>query len=160
MQFLDKVVRGAAGVNIDKVVDVPVIMQRRSLHALSTEAFGRISTCSTCLRCSLENLELFLRALCIWQPLPTVYMRQNSETLGWTIFQRAVRMTFSFFAKVTHMHHFFVLRISPRFPGQVPIFQPSRAHTSRAPGVPESPGVLLPGDSAHVCTINDPVLST
>ena len=35
VQFLDKL-------NIDIVVDVPVIMQRRSLHALSTEAFGRI----------------------------------------------------------------------------------------------------------------------
>ena len=54
MQFLDKVVPEAAGVNIDVVVDVPVTMQRRSLHALSTEAFGRISTCSACLRCSLN----------------------------------------------------------------------------------------------------------
>ena len=69
MQFLDKVVLERAGVNIDKVVDVPVIMQlsaaageyidkvvgvpvvmrRRSLHASSTKACGRkFSPHSTC----------------------------------------------------------------------------------------------------------------
>ena len=46
--------------NVDKVVDVPVIRQRQDsscscgsmqiLHALSAEAFERISTCSTCVR--------------------------------------------------------------------------------------------------------------
>ena len=38
-------------------------------------------------------------------------------------------------------------------------FQPSSTHScecSRAPGVPESPGVLLPGDSALACTIDGP----
>ena len=59
MQFPDKVVRGAAGVNIDKVVDVPVIMQLQAaageyidivvgVYALSTQAFEGISIFSTC----------------------------------------------------------------------------------------------------------------
>ena len=68
MQFLDKVVLERAGVNIDKVVDVlvimqlqaaageyidkvvgvPVVMRRRSLHVSSTKAVGRISAFSTC----------------------------------------------------------------------------------------------------------------
>ena len=53
-KFLDKVVLVAAGVRIDKVVDAPVVMQRRSLHASSTVAFGRISPYSTCVLASLE----------------------------------------------------------------------------------------------------------
>ena len=60
------------------------------------------------------------------------------------------------FAEVTHMRHFCVFRTCPECSGQVPIFQPSSAHScecSITPGMPESPGVLLPGDSAHTCII-------
>ena len=67
---------------------------------------------------------------------------------------------FFFFAKVTHVRHFCVFRTCLGFPGQVPIFQPSSAHRcerSRAPGVPESPGVLLPGDSAPGLPITAPM---
>ena len=59
MQFLDQVVLELAGVNIDKVVDVLVIMQLQAaageyidkvvgVHAWSKQAFERISTFSTC----------------------------------------------------------------------------------------------------------------
>ena len=75
MQFLDKVVLERAGVNMDKVVDVPVIMQlqaaardyidmvvgvpvvmrRRSLHASSTKAFGRLSPYHSRKKCYISN---------------------------------------------------------------------------------------------------------
>ena len=49
MQLPNKVVLVAAGVNIDKVVDAPVVvMPSRSLHASSTRASGIISPYSTC----------------------------------------------------------------------------------------------------------------
>ena len=42
-----------------------------------------------------------------------------------------------------------IFRAPPVVPGvERQFFELSSAHTSRAPGVPESPGVLLPGDSA------------
>ena len=67
-QFLDKVVgeRGCARrCSASTVVDEPVVLQS-VLHALSTEAFGRIVHMFYVLaQFSLENLESFPRAPCI-----------------------------------------------------------------------------------------------
>ena len=81
MQFLNKVVLVAAGVHIDKVVDVPVVMWRRSLHASSTQAFGGISPHSTCGAGFSGNKGHYF-----YEPLVLAvsrrFMRQSTEAFG------------------------------------------------------------------------------
>ena len=81
-QFLDKVVFRPRLCNdrfvvswvqyIDKVVDVPVVMQRSSLQGASMKAFGITSHIFFVLALFPFGSPGILRAPCIWQPLVLV----------------------------------------------------------------------------------------
>ena len=93
MQFLDKVVLESVGVNIDKVVDVLVIMQLQAaageyidkvvgVHACSTQAFERISIISTCWRRPLlEILDITSTSPLYWQSLTPIHATVKRKLL-------------------------------------------------------------------------------
>ena len=88
MQFLDKVVRGAAGVFLDKFVDFPVTCRDKVLLA----AVGACRFCKRCLqrlkefphvprvrRPLLEILDIASTSPLYWQSLPPIHVTVNGS---------------------------------------------------------------------------------